>query len=175
MSWSTSKLRVRLVPLSCLSMFKLSSIVTDRSRAVLLLWIYFCYLFCFVFVFVTHLFVPCSLVITYWERADLLARLCVMFSCVLSQVFHMVSRVRCGTWLYRYLIFAFFNTFIIKMKQCRVLTLAQYRCSCKYLLLIQAYQSVLGTMCVFHVNELKKMTKHITMNFKWVELCISTD
>ena len=26
--------------------------------------------------------VPCSLVITEWERADLLALLCVMFSCV---------------------------------------------------------------------------------------------
>ena len=26
--------------------------------------------------------VPCSLVVTNWERADLLALLCVMFSCV---------------------------------------------------------------------------------------------
>ena len=36
------------------------------------------------FVFVCHhvLFVPCSLVVTCWERADLLALLCVMFSCV---------------------------------------------------------------------------------------------
>ena len=30
----------------------------------------------------TVLSVPCSLVITCWERADLLAHLCVMFSCV---------------------------------------------------------------------------------------------
>ena len=30
----------------------------------------------------TVLYVPCSLVVTYWERADLLALLCVMFPCV---------------------------------------------------------------------------------------------
>ena len=30
----------------------------------------------------TVLSVPCSLVVTCWERADLLALLCVMFSCV---------------------------------------------------------------------------------------------
>ena len=40
--------------------------------------------------------VSCSLVITCWESADLLALLCVVFSCVLS-LSHMVSRVRCGT------------------------------------------------------------------------------
>ena len=28
--------------------------------------------------------VPCSPVVTYWERADLLAAVCVVFSCVLS-------------------------------------------------------------------------------------------
>ena len=39
--------------------------------------------------------VPCSLVITCWERADLLALLCVMFSYVLS-LSHTVSWVRCG-------------------------------------------------------------------------------
>ena len=37
-SWSTSKLRERFVPLI---MFKPSSIFTDRSKAVLLLWILF--------------------------------------------------------------------------------------------------------------------------------------
>ena len=39
--------------------------------------------------------VPCSLVVTCWERADLLALLCAMFSCVFS-LSHMVSHVRCG-------------------------------------------------------------------------------
>ena len=50
--------------------------------------------------------VPCSIVITCWERSDLLVLLCVMEPCNLPS-YHMVSRVRCGTWLYRFLIFAF--------------------------------------------------------------------
>ena len=45
--------------------------------------------------------VPCSLVITCWERAGLLALLCVMFSCVfvtfsydvLGQVWHLVQLI----------------------------------------------------------------------------------
>ena len=41
----------------------------------------FCYL-CFMFVFV--LSVPCSLIVTYWERVELLTLLCVVFPCVLS-------------------------------------------------------------------------------------------
>ena len=40
---------------------------------------HFCYL-CFVFV-MFFLSVRCSLVVTCWERADLLALLCVMFYC----------------------------------------------------------------------------------------------
>ena len=50
---------------------------TDHSKMVLL-----CY-WCFVFR-VCHavLSVPCHLVVTCWERADLLALLCVMFYCV---------------------------------------------------------------------------------------------
>ena len=36
----------------------------------------------FVFVFAIVMFVSCSLVVTWWERADLLALLYVMFSCV---------------------------------------------------------------------------------------------
>ena len=60
----------------------------------------FCYL-CFVFFFVilSVLSVPCSLVVTRWERADLLALLCVMLSCafvtfpygVLSQVWYLTQ------------------------------------------------------------------------------------
>ena len=41
----------------------------------------FCYL-CFRFVCHTVFTFPCSLVVTCWERADLLALLCVMFPCV---------------------------------------------------------------------------------------------
>ena len=50
-----------------------------------------------------------SLVVTYWERADLLALLYVTFYCVLS-LSDGVSWVKCGTWVYRFLIFASFLT-----------------------------------------------------------------
>ena len=40
--------------------------------------------------------VHCTLVVTCWERANLLALLYVMFSCVLS-LSHVVSWVKCGT------------------------------------------------------------------------------
>ena len=55
-----------------------------------LLWIS---VICFSCVFVCYavLSVPCSLVITYCERANLLALLCVMCSCALS-LSHIVSR-----------------------------------------------------------------------------------
>ena len=49
--------------------------------------------------------VQCSLVVTCWERADILALLCAEFCCVLS-LSHVVSWVGSGTWLYRFLIFA---------------------------------------------------------------------
>ena len=80
MSRSTSELRVRL------DRFKPSSeYFTDRSKAVLLLW---CGSFLVVMLHVgvccTVVSVPCSLVVTCWERADLLAVVCVVFSCVLS-------------------------------------------------------------------------------------------
>ena len=55
--------------------------------------------------------VHCCLVVTYWERADLLALVgdrCLMYL-LLSLV---VSWVRCGTWLYRSLIFAVCLIFI---------------------------------------------------------------
>ena len=50
--------------------------------------------------------VPCSPVVICWERADLLALLFALFSCVFFSLSHMVSRARCGTRLYRFLIFA---------------------------------------------------------------------
>ena len=68
----------------------------DRSKAVL-----FCGSF-LLFVFqVCHVFlsVPCSLVVTCWERTDLLALLCVMVYCdvvtflcgVLGQVWRLIA------------------------------------------------------------------------------------
>ena len=51
----------------------------------------------------------CSLVVTCLERADLLAPLYVVIYCVLSLP-DWVSWVKCGTWVYRLLIFASFLT-----------------------------------------------------------------
>ena len=54
---------------------------------------FFCYL-CIVFVCHTVLSVPCSLVVSCWERADLLALLCVMFSCVfVTFPYHVLGQV----------------------------------------------------------------------------------
>ena len=76
----------------------------------LLLWISFA-------IYVSCL--PCcnvcslSLAVTCWEKANLLALWHVMLSCVFSFP-NVVSWVRCGTWLYRFLIFAFFLTWTYK-------------------------------------------------------------
>ena len=86
--------------------FKFSSIFSDRSKAVLLLWILF--VICVSCLSVIQS-VHCSFVVTCWERADLLALFYLMFSCVLS-LSHMVSWVKFSFCLYRFLIFAFFFT-----------------------------------------------------------------
>ena len=57
---------------------------------------------------------PCAsvymcFVVTCWERADLLALVCGVFCEFVT--FPLVSWVRCGTWLYRFLIFAPLLTF----------------------------------------------------------------
>ena len=71
-------LRVRLV---LLSMLKPSSknTFTDRSMAMLRLWMLFVICVC---LYYTVLYVTGSLVSSCWERADLLALLCAIFSCV---------------------------------------------------------------------------------------------
>ena len=51
-------------------------------------------------------------VVTCWERADLLALVCGVFCEFVT--FPLVSWVRCGTWLYRFLIFAPLLTFMIE-------------------------------------------------------------
>ena len=92
MSWSTSELRVRLAPLN---RFKPSSkIFTDRSKAVLLLWIFyaFCSVLCLL-CFCAHLF-NCAL----WSPAG--KGLASWFSFVVSNcefvTFPLASWVRCG-------------------------------------------------------------------------------
>ena len=73
-SWSTTELRVRLAPLN---RFKPSSksIFTDRSKAVLLLWIFNVF-FCLVFAMSLCASVYMCFVVTCWEGADLLALVC---------------------------------------------------------------------------------------------------
>ena len=71
--------------------------LSNRSKAVLLLWILFVSCLCN-----TAMSVSCILDDTYWERADFLAFLYVVFSCVfvtfpyavLSQVWYMLYRSR---------------------------------------------------------------------------------
>ena len=70
-----------------------SNFRTDRSKVVLLLKILFVVCIC---LYHTVMSVYCSLEVTCWERADLLALLFVMLSCVLS-FSHTMSWVRCGT------------------------------------------------------------------------------
>ena len=68
--------------------------LTGRSKAMLLLWIFFVICFCH-----TAVSVSCSLNDTCLERTDVLAFLYVMFLVFLS-LSRKVSWVRCGTWLY---------------------------------------------------------------------------
>ena len=75
---------------------------------------FFCgsFMFLFWFVFVMSLFasVYMCFVVTSWERADLLALVCGVYCEFVT--FPLVSWVRCGTWLYRFLIFASLLTFM---------------------------------------------------------------
>ena len=65
------------------NMFKPSSVFTDHSKAVRASVVDHFLLFMFhACLSYGVLSVPCSLVITCWERANLLALLCVVFSCV---------------------------------------------------------------------------------------------
>ena len=84
--------------------------------AVLLLSIIFVISFCVSCVWS----VPCSLVVIRWERDDLLALLRLMSSCVFVTFPNGVLD-QCGTWLYRFLIFAFFLTFKCMIKPLRTL------------------------------------------------------
>ena len=83
---------------------------TDRSKAVLLLWIFYVFvLSCVCYVLCASVYM--CFVVTCWERADLLALVCGVFCEFVT--FPLVSWVRCGTWLYRFLIFATLLTFIL--------------------------------------------------------------
>ena len=67
---------------------------TDRSKAVLLLWIFYVFvLSCVCYVLCTSVYL--CFVVTCWERADLLALVCGVFCEFVT--FPLVSWVRCGT------------------------------------------------------------------------------
>ena len=80
-------------------------LLTDPRRC------FFCGPFVLFMSWVCHAFVSvhCWLVLTCWERADLLALVCDVQLCFWS-LSHVVSWVRCGSWLYRLLTFATFLT-----------------------------------------------------------------
>ena len=92
--------------------FRLMMTIPRRCRSFLLFMFHVC--LCYAVVSV-----PYSLVITCWERADRLAPLCVVFPFVFVTT-HIVSLVWCGTWLYRFLIFASFSTLIAPSVICKV-------------------------------------------------------
>ena len=101
MSWSTSGLRVRLAPLN---RFKPSSKIfywPFQGGTSFVDLLCFCFDLCLLCLCAS---VYMCFVVTCWERADLLALVCGVFCEFVT--FPLVSWVRCGTWLYRFLIFA---------------------------------------------------------------------
>ena len=101
MSRSTSELRVRLAPLN---RFKPSSKIFYRPFQGGISFVGLLCLICLVFGMSLWASVYLCLVVTSWERADLLALVWGVQLWVCH--FPIVSWVRCGTWLYRFLIFA---------------------------------------------------------------------
>ena len=104
-SWSTSELREWLVPWN---MFNPSSkiLFTDRSKAVLLLWNIFVIYVLFVMpscLFITALWSPAGKGLASWLT-------CIWSSLVVLSLTHVMSWLRCGSWLHRFLIFAFLLT-----------------------------------------------------------------
>ena len=107
MSWSRSELRVRLAPLNWL-----------KPSGKTFYWPFqggtsFCgsfmfFLSCFAMPLCVSVYM--CLVVTCWERADPLALVCGVYCEFVT--FPLVSWVRCGTWLYRVLIFAPLLTFM---------------------------------------------------------------
>ena len=101
MSWSTFELRVRLAPLN---RFKPSSKIfywPFQGGTSFVDLLCFCSVLCLLCLCAS---VYMCFVVTCWERADLLALVCGVFCEFVT--FPLVSWVRCGTWLYRFLIFA---------------------------------------------------------------------
>ena len=87
----------------------------DRFKAVLIFRIIMLFLSCFM---LSCTSVYCCLVVTCWERADPWLSF-VMSNCEVT--FPLVSWVRCGAWLYRFLFFVLFLTLMLVLNR-RMLT-----------------------------------------------------
>ena len=114
MFWSTSELRVRLARRET-DLSPPVIYLTDRSKAVLLLWIIYVisvlFLLCFrARLFIDALWSPAGKGLTSWLSF-------VMPNCEVV-TFSLVSWVRCAAWLYRYLIFALFLTLVTSTPNC---------------------------------------------------------
>ena len=75
--WGCLRFVIVVFPVYTHLLFLSPSVIcfTDRSKAVLLLWIFYV-LFCLVFAMSLCASVYMCFVVTYWERADLLALIC---------------------------------------------------------------------------------------------------
>ena len=71
---------------------------------------YCCFCFVFVFVILTCLFLAALCLYAGKGLASWFS--CIWYFLVVLSLSHTVSWVKCGTWLYRFLLFAFFLTFI---------------------------------------------------------------
>ena len=107
MSWSRSELRVRLAPLNWLKPSGKTFYWPFQGGTSFVDLLCF---FCLVFAMPLCVSVYMCLVVTCWERADPLALVCGVYCEFVT--FPLVSWVRCGTWLYRVLIFAPLLTFM---------------------------------------------------------------
>ena len=104
-SWSASELMERLAPWNWFKPSGNIFLLTVLRR------FFFCKSFELFISCVCHASasVHCCLVVSYLERDGLLAVVCDVRLCLLL-LSHVVSKVRCGTWLYRFLILASFLT-----------------------------------------------------------------
>ena len=80
---------------------------TDHSEAMLLLWIPYVISVCFLSSFRAHLFIDALWSPAWKELTSVLSF--IMSNCEVV-IFALVSLVRCGAWLYQFLIFALFLT-----------------------------------------------------------------
>ena len=84
------------------------------------------FLFCLVYAMSLCASVYMCFVVTCWERADLLALVCGV--CCEFVTFPLVSWVRCGTWLYWFLIFAPLLTLVTRMELVKAMQMALLHC-----------------------------------------------